>query len=58
MNELVSLAAKINREHNLAEQMAKAAIKHALKAGELLIQAKAQCGHGEWLSWVGKTIWR
>lgn len=56
MNELVSLAAEINREHNLAEQMAKTAIEHALKAGELLLQAKDQCGHGEWLLWLDDNL--
>lgn len=56
MNELMSLAAGINREHNLAEQMAKSAIEHALKAGELLIQAKAQCKHGGWLPWLEGSL--
>jgi len=56
MNELVSLAAEINKEHNLAEQMAKTAIEHALKAGELLIQTKSQCSHGEWLPWLDGNL--
>lgn len=52
MSELISLAAEINREHHQAEQMARTAIEHALKAGELLIKAKAQCAHGKWLPWL------
>lgn len=28
------------------------AIKHAIKAGELLAKAKGLCAHGEWLAWL------
>ena len=49
---LNDLAVKINAEHKRAEQSAKNAIAHALKAGELLIAAKSKVEHGEWLPWL------
>ena len=56
MGELISLADQINNEHRMGELAARDAIEHAIKAGELLIQAKAQVKHGEWLPWVRKTL--
>ncbi len=50
--QLTALADEINREHDLAERAAHTAVSHALKAGGLLIQAKAACQHGEWLPWL------
>ncbi len=42
------LAAKI-REHHKAVG---AAIVHAIKAGQLLLEAKRKVGHGNWLPWL------
>lgn len=60
MSELVlaqtsldDLAAEIRREHEACEQHARSAVEHAIRAGELLIEAKAQVRHGEWLPWLG-----
>ena len=50
--DLLDLAGQINREHVQAEQSARTALTHALKAGELLLTAKAQVGHGAWLDWL------
>jgi hypothetical protein len=47
-----SLAADIRREHDAAQQAATAAVKHAIRCGELLADAKTQVPHGEWLAWL------
>ena len=49
---LSSLAEQINHEHQQAEDSAKKAISHALAAGRLLVEAKSQVKHGEWLPWL------
>jgi hypothetical protein len=49
---LVSLAERINAEHAAAVGCANKAIEHARQCGELLIETKAQVGHGEWLPWL------
>ena len=49
---LTDLAGRINAEHEKCLSAARAAISHALEAGRLLIEAKAQLGHGEWIPWM------
>jgi len=46
------LATEINEAHQRVEEAARASAEHARTAGELLLQAKAQVGHGNWLPWV------
>ncbi len=46
------LAAQINTEHQAAFSKAREALEHARRAGELLLQAKADVGHGAWLPWI------
>jgi hypothetical protein len=53
---LADLAARINAEHAAVESSFHAGLEHARRAGELLLQAKAQCQHGEWLSWLGQNV--
>jgi hypothetical protein len=48
---LAKLATKINSEHRLVRSAAGHMLKHALAAGDLLIEAKEQLPHGEWLPW-------
>src|SRR5829696_3209234 len=48
---LSELAAGINKMHDRANASAKSALESAIEAGHLLIQAKAQVGHGGWLPW-------
>jgi hypothetical protein len=43
---------QINEQHRLCEQSLKAGLVHARNAGEILLQVKAGCRHGEWLSWL------
>ena len=49
---LDSLAANIRIEHGRAVALARDALDHALKAGRLLIEAKAKLAHGAWLPWL------
>jgi ParB-like chromosome segregation protein Spo0J len=53
---LVDLAARINEEHQLAETAFREGLTHAKAAGELLLQAKAKCQHGEWLPWLKANV--
>ncbi len=50
--DLTTLAAEIRREHEKAEADYQSAFAHAIRAGALLIEAKAQVKHGEWLPWL------
>lgn len=49
---LTSIATDINREHDLAKRAAGEALEHARRCGELLAQAKAGIGHGNWAGWL------
>ncbi len=51
-----SLAADIEHEHGLAVNHAQTAIKHAKRAGELLLQVKAGLPHGTFLPWVAANL--
>ena len=52
--DLTTLAEQINQEHLEAGAAISQSLQHARRAGELLIQAKAQVGHGEWGGWLEK----
>jgi hypothetical protein len=49
---LGNLADKINQEHAACERAARDVIKHAIRAGDLLTEAKAAVPHGQWLPWL------
>jgi Protein of unknown function (DUF3102) len=49
---LAMLATEIMAEHTAAIGASRLALDHARRAGELLLQAKAQLRHGEWLPWL------
>lgn len=49
---LSEMATAIQREHAAAEAAAKASVQHARNAGELLIAAKRQLGHGKFKLWI------
>ena len=51
-----TIAADINRFHELACLRAGEAIEHAKQAGFLLLEAKAAMKHGEWLPWLEQNI--
>lgn len=49
---LGKLAEEINQEHQAFRRAFKATFRSALRAGDLLNEAKAQAGHGNWTAWV------
>jgi len=49
-NSLMDLAHRIKVEHEEAAGALRR--EHAISAGELLLQAKAQLKYGHWLSWL------
>jgi hypothetical protein len=51
-NSLVDLAAKIKAAHTAVDTALKQSLQHAMEAGKLLIQAKAEVPHGQWLPWL------
>jgi len=51
-NSLVDLAARIRSHHDATKAALKTGIDHAMAAGDLLIEAKAQIPHGIWLPWL------
>jgi hypothetical protein len=53
-NSLADLAARIRAEHEATSTALKSSVEHAMKAGDLLIEAKAQLKHGQWLSWLAE----
>lgn len=58
MSELVKftdlevLAERINAEHEATEAAFSESLQHARRAGSLLIEAKSEVPHGEWLPWL------
>ena len=52
-NSLTDLAARIQQEHDAVADALKRGVEHAMRAGDLLIEAKAQLNkHGQWLPWL------
>ena len=51
-NSLAHLAARIRSEHEAIATALKESVRHAIMAGELLIEAKGQVPHGQWLPWL------
>jgi len=51
-DDLAHLGTRIAEEHGRARAAATTALGHALAAGDLLIAAKALCGHGAWGGWL------
>jgi hypothetical protein len=56
VDALAELAGRINAEHQQSETALRAGLEHAKKAGELLLEAKEQCGHGKWLPWLKANV--
>ena len=59
MNQLTvveNLATEIRVEHAAAQQHAERAIEHAKRAGQLLMQVKAELPHGEFLPWIDANL--
>jgi hypothetical protein len=49
---LADLAAEIRQEHAAVRTSARQTLDHAIRAGELLLQAKDKVGHGRWTDWL------
>nr|WP_234894923.1 DUF3102 domain-containing protein [Sinorhizobium meliloti] len=49
------MAAEINRAHEAAGLAGRELVRHAIAAGQRLIEAKALVAHGEWLPWLKKN---
>ncbi len=47
------LAARINAAHEEVKNSIRRGAEHAIKAGRLLLEAKANVGHGNFLKWIG-----
>lgn len=52
---LAGLAVHVRQAHFEVQDHGRATVAAAMKAGALLIEAKAQTGHGEWLPWLERT---
>src|SRR5262245_8311082 len=55
-----SLAQQINGAHAAAQHSLRASVEHAIRAGELLIEAKrtikSATGHGSWTTWLAENV--
>jgi hypothetical protein len=56
VDALAELAGRINAEHNEALSAARASLVHARNAGLLLLDARKQCDHGQWLPWLKDNV--
>jgi DNA-binding MarR family transcriptional regulator len=53
---LSTLADEANREHALVIQAGESMVVHAIKAGEALLAAKREVGHGGWYDWLEQNF--
>ena len=51
-NSLTDLAFRIRAEHDAATIAVRRGLHHAMQAGDMLLEAKQQLKHGQWLSWL------
>ena len=49
-----TLPDQINAEHLACMQAAGKALEHAMRCGDLLMEAKAGCQHGDWQGWLAE----
>ena len=54
--DLSTLAALANQAHDRALKTANNAVQLAIDCGQILLRAKAQCQHGEWLPWLKENV--
>jgi Protein of unknown function (DUF3102) len=55
-NRLAVLAACIQQEHAACRSCLQRGLEHAVAAGKLLIEAKEQIPHGQWLRWLSDHV--
>jgi hypothetical protein len=46
------LASQIRSEHLAVKEAVRNSFEHAIKCGDLLLEAKAKVAHGKWLPWL------
>lgn len=51
-NSLADLRERLKAEHAAVTTALKTSLTHAMAAGDILIEAKAQLKHGQWLPWL------
>jgi hypothetical protein len=51
-NSLTDLAFRIKAEHEASSESARRSLVHAMAAGDLLLEAKQQLKHGQWMPWL------
>jgi hypothetical protein len=56
VSNLAQMAKRINAEHAAAVTAVRSGLEHARRAGQLLAEAKAACGHGKWLPWLEANV--
>jgi hypothetical protein len=56
IERLNTLATRINVEHRRCEVAFRSGVEHALRAGELLIEAKDGVPHGSWDAWIADNF--
>ena len=54
-SELTAISTQINLAHKECLLAMRSSLDHAIKAGDLLIQAKAKINHGDWLKWLSNN---
>ena len=54
-NSLADLAARIKVEHEATAAALQSSVMHAMAGGDLLLEAKKQVPHGQWLEWLAKN---
>jgi hypothetical protein len=54
--DLHALAAEINAAHQAGEEAARRGLEQFRRAGEALLKAKKQCGHGNWTKWLQQNV--
>ena len=52
---LSELVASVNNEHRQVKECVIKGAQHAVRAGELLWQAKRKARHGRWLEWIAEN---
>ncbi len=55
-DDLDMLAQQINAAHAAGEAAVSKGLEHYRAAGEALLRAKTQCGHGKWLTWLKENV--
>ena len=54
--QAASIADKINAAHAECEKSLRKSVEHAIRAGELLLEAKRTVGHGDWTAWLAENV--